>query len=88
MKKQYYKNLIDESSHNSGLIWKTINDIIKNKNKSFIAPTKLVNTSSQNTLTSSQTFSEAFSDYFSNIAKTLADTIPKPTRILTASAHS
>jgi len=31
IKKQYYKNLIDESGHNNSLIWKTINDIIKNK---------------------------------------------------------
>jgi len=50
---KYYKNLIGESSHNSGLLWQTINDIIKNKNKSFIASTKLVNTSGQNTFNQS-----------------------------------
>ena len=39
-KKQYYKNLIDTSSHNSGLVCKTINDIIKYKSKSTAIPTK------------------------------------------------
>jgi len=77
VKKQYYKILIDVSSHNSGLMWKTINDIIKNKNKS---PSKLVNTSGQNTLTNPQSISEEFNDYFSNIAKTLADIIPRPNK--------
>jgi len=39
-------------------MWKTINDIIKNKNKSFTAPTKLVNTNGQNTLTNPQRISK------------------------------
>jgi len=61
-------------------MWKIINNIIKNKNKSYTAPTKLFNTSGQNTLISPHSISEAFNDYFSNIANTLADTIPKPNK--------
>jgi len=49
-------------------------------NKTFSAPTKLVNTIGQNTLTSPQNINEAFNDYFSNIAKTLVDTIPQPNK--------
>jgi len=45
-------------------MWKTINDIIKNENKSFTALTKLVNTSGQNTLTNLQGISIAFNNYF------------------------
>jgi len=38
IKEQYYKNLIDVSSHNSGLMWKTIDDIIKKINLSQHQP--------------------------------------------------
>ena len=68
------KNLLEKNSHDSGLLWKTINDIVKFKHKSSSSPTQILTT---NGITSSPAkISKAFNDHFTSIANSLAADIP------------
>ena len=63
-KKRYYSNQINEAQHNSGLIWKTINDIVTYKNTKSQSITSLKNEEGkliQNPLLIADTFNEYFS---------------------------
>ena len=72
--KNYYEKLVGKNSHDSGLLWRTINDIVKFKRKSSSSPTQIFTT---NRITNSPAkISKAINDHFTSIANSLAADIP------------
>ena len=41
-KKAYYEDQLEENCHDTGLLWKSINDIVKYKRKSSSLPSKII----------------------------------------------
>ena len=76
-KQQYYGDIIRQNQHNSGLMWKTINDIIKFKKKSLSIPLRMKDNNDEWT-NSPLTISNSFNKYFTNIPQMLAEKIDQP----------
>ena len=73
-KKNYYEELVGKNSHDSGILWKTINDIVKFKRKSSSSPRQILTTNGKTN--SPAKISKGFNDYFTSIANSLAADIP------------
>ena len=76
-KKAYYKDQLEKNCHDTGLVWKSTNDIVKYKRKSSSLPSKII-TSDERDISNPCEISNAFNDYFSTAAKPLSDNIPNP----------
>ena len=84
-KKLYYNNQISEAQHNSGLVWKTINDIVTNKNTKSQSITSLKNEEGkliQNPLLIADTFNE----YSSQLGRKMANKLSVPSTTFTATS--
>ena len=78
-KKAYYEDQLEKNCHDTGLLWKSINNIVKYKRKSSSLPSKII-TSDERDISNSCEISNAFNDYFSTVAKSLSDNIPIPSK--------
>ena len=76
-KKAYCEDQLEKNCHDTGLLWKSINDIVKCKQKSSSLPSKII-TLDERDITNPCEISNAFNDYFSTVAKSLSDNIPNP----------
>ena len=74
-KKAYYKDQLEKNCLDTGLLWKSINDIVKYNQKSSSLPPKII-TLDEHDISNSCEISNAFNDYFSTVAKSLSDNIP------------
>ena len=63
-----------KNCHNTGLLWKSINNIVKYKRKSSSLPSKIITSDEHDT--SNPCEINAFNDYFLTAAKLLSDNIP------------
>ena len=84
-KKLYYSNQINEAQHNSGLIWKTINDIVTHKNTKSQSITSLKNEEGkliQNPLL----IADAFNEYFSQLGRKMANKLSVPSTTFIATS--
>ena len=77
-KKQYYNGIIDKAKHNTALIWKVINDILKYKVKSsHCIVDKLMDENGQ-TIQDPQAIADKFNLHFSQIGSKTADKTSSP----------
>ena len=77
-KKQYYNGIIDKAKHNTALIWKVINDILKHKVKSsHCIVDKLIDENGQ-TIQDPQAIADKFNLHFSQIESKTADKTSSP----------
>ena len=76
-KKNYFQKILTDSKHNLKLLWKTINDITKFKNKQQESIKEIVNDENK-TITDPVEMANTFNTYFSTIGSKLASKIDKP----------
>ena len=79
-KQKYYGDLIKQTKHNSGLMWKTINDIIKYKKKCSSLPLQKKYNDELINAPSAISIDNAFNEYFKNIPFLLAVNILEPSK--------
>ena len=70
LKKEHFQNLIDENSDNSKKLWKTLNSLIPNDNRSNTTPNFLTDEGVE--ITDKKQIVETFNKFFSSIGKKLA----------------
>ena len=78
-KKAYYEDLLEKNCHETRLLWKSINDIVRYKQKSSSLPSKII-TSDERDISNPCEITNAFNDYFSTVAKSLSYNIPNPSK--------
>ena len=76
-KKQYFNNQVQNARHNSKLVWKTINDLVRYKK---IRSQDITGLEFENDkiIENDSEISKAFNDYFATIGSNLANKIPEP----------
>ena len=73
-KKVYYEKLISQNEHNSSLLWKTINDIVKHKTKVNQKIPEIIDTDN-NKISSLIQISNTFNNFFVNVGMNMANNI-------------
>ena len=86
-KKNYFQKILTDSKHNLKLLWKTINDITKFKNKQQESIEEIV-TDDNKTITDPVEMANTFNTYFSTIGSKLASKIDKPSNNCNYSCNS
>ena len=71
----YYSSQIKHTHHNSSLLWKTVNDILNNRETKLQDISVIKNEIGELREDPSE-ISTAFNDYFSNLGKNMASKIP------------
>ena len=63
-KKNYYEERVEKNRHGSGLLWKTLHDIVKFKHKSSSSPTGILTTNG--IMNSPAKISKVFNEHFTS----------------------
>ena len=74
-KQLHYNTQINQVQHNSGLLWKTIKDIIKYKNTKQ-QDISILKDENDDLINNPQHMSNIFNEYFSNLRRNMASKIP------------